>query len=147
VSAISFDLRVDEISPSLQTLASDELRKRCLMAAGTVISSLAQRSFDEPNLRPAPWPARKSGGSHPLLIKSGTLRQSIHLQIESGNSVRIGTPVVYGAIHQLGSDKKKGRGSGVPPRPFFPVLNDQLTGNAKAMIKEAVDILVGKAGG
>lgn len=146
MAAISFDLKLDAVSPKLEKLAGKDLQDRCLMAAATVISSLAQRAFDEPNLRPAPWPDRKRAYSHPLLIKSGTLRQSIHIEKQGSGVVKIGTPVIYGAIHQLGSKKSKGRGSGIPARPFFPVLDDQLTGNARTMIHEAVDILVGKAG-
>ena len=101
------------------------------------------RAFDEPGLRPAAWPARKpSKAGNPLLIKSGNLRQSIHAQLVGNDAVRVGSPVVYAAVHQLGSRKK-----GIPARPFFPVLHDQLTGNVQAEIKDVVDVLVGKAGG
>lgn len=140
--AIAFQLKIDEITPSLAALADDDLRKRILLAAGTVIESTAVRAFDTPGLRPKAWPARKqSKAANPLLIKSGNLRQSIHTQMQGGDSVKIGTPVVYGAAHQLGSTKR-----GTPARPFFPVLQDQLTGHVQAEIKDVVDALVGKAG-
>lgn len=145
MSAIALEIKLDEITPSLQALDDPRLKTRVLQAAGTVITSLAQRAFDEPQLRPTPWPARKLPAPHPLLIKSGNLRQSIHMQIQGGESVKIGTPVVYGAIHQLGSAKQTGRGSGVPARPYIPIWRDQLTGQAKEMITEAATILIGNA--
>lgn len=146
MAAISLIVRKDQVTPKLGALASPELIRRATLAAGTVLGALAQRAFDEPGLRPTPWPARKSGGGHPLLIKSGTLRQSIHVRPEGADAVRVGTPVVYGALHQLGSGKSSGRGSGVPARPFFPVLNDQLTGVATAAIDDVVSVLIGAAG-
>ncbi|MFZ4764431.1 MAG: phage virion morphogenesis protein [Roseimicrobium sp.] len=108
--------------------------------------TLAQRAFDEPGLRPARWSRRKSGGSHPLLVKSGTLRQSIHVQLVSGDTARVGTPVIYAAHQQLGSAKTSGRGSGLPPRPFFPV-DDQggLTRLAQERIGRAIERLIAGA--
>lgn len=146
MAAISLSVTKDQVTPKLGALANPDLIRRATLAAGTVVGSLAQRAFDEPGLRPTPWPARKSGGGHPLLIKSGTLRQSIHVRPEGSDAVRVGTPVIYGAIQQLGSDKSSGRGSGVPARPFFPVLNNQLTGVADEAIRDAVSALVGAAG-
>lgn len=141
-SSLTFILNRDEISPSLANLADDELKKKILLGVGTVIESHAVRAFDEPSLRPKAWPARKkSKATNPLLIRSGNLRQSIHTQVQGSDSVKIGTPVKYGAVHQLG--RKDGS---TPPRPFFPVVEDQLTGHAREEIKDVVDVLVGKAG-
>ncbi len=141
--AIAFQVKLDEITPSLHALADDKLKRRVVQAMGTVVESLGVRAFDEPGLRPTAWPARKkSKAGNPLLIKSGNLRQSIHTQVIGNDSAKVGTPVVYGAAHQLGSKKK-----GIPARPFFPVVHDQLTGNAQAEIKEVVDLLVGNAAG
>lgn len=142
---LTFTLRVDDISPSLSRLASEQLKEKLLMGAGTVIQSLAQRAFDEPALRPKSWPARKTAGSHPLLIKSGDLRQGIHVQKTGADTVRVGSPTKYAAHQQLGSPKTSGRGSGVPARPFFPVLNDQLTGNATQEINDVLSALIGAA--
>jgi phage gpG-like protein len=141
--AIAFTLKLDEISPALDALADPALRRRCVQAAATVVESLAVRAFDEPGLRPTSWPARKkSKATNPLLIQSGNMRQGIHTQMVGNDAAKVGTPVVYGAAHQLGSSKK-----GIPARPFFPVVEGQLTGNAQAEIADVVDALVGKAGG
>lgn len=138
---ISLTLKLDEITPSLNALASDDLKQRLLDAAGTLIGSMAQRAFDEPGLRPTSWLGRKDKKPHPLLIKSGDLRQSIHHQVE-GDTVKIGSPKAYAAVHQLGGKKRP-----IPARPFFPVLNDQLTGQATAELDEVMSALIGDAAG
>jgi phage gpG-like protein len=145
--SLTLELKRDDISPRLAALADDELKKKILLGVGTVIESHAVRAFNEPDLRPKAWPARKKAAKHPLLIKSGDLRQSIHTQVQGSDSVKVGSPKPYAAVHQLGSDKTSGRGSGIPARPFFPVLEGQLTGHAKEEIQDVVDALVGEAGG
>ncbi len=139
MSDLSLDLRVDHISPSLARLASQKLRDQMLMGIGTVIVSHSQRAFDEPQLRPAPWAKRKDPKpKHPLLIKSGDLRQGIHATKAGSDTIRIGSPTPYAATHQLG------RGA-IAARPFMPFLNDQLTGNAKMEIQDVLSALIGAA--
>lgn len=139
MSSVALELTRDDVSPALALLAGAGLQRRVLMAAGTVLASLGQRAVDEPGLRPAAWPARKSGGANPLLVKSGTLRHSIHAQLAGADAVKVGTPVIYGAVHQLGSAKSSGRGSGIPARPFFPVTaGGQLTDIAVVRMHQAV---------
>jgi len=137
---ISLTLKIDEISPSLDKLASSKLKRRMLDAAGTLISSMGQRAFDEPGLRPSSWPARKDKKPHALLIKSGDLRQSLHHEVQ-GDTVRIGSPKAYAAVHQLGGKKRP-----IPARPFLPVLNGQLTGEAVEELNEVMSALIGEAG-
>lgn len=146
--SLTLTLKLDEITPSLARLSSAKTRERLLLGMGTALESLAVRAFDEPGLRPTPWPARKprkKGGGHPLLIKSGDLRQSIHTQQQGSDAVKVGSSKPYAAVHQLGSKSAKGRGGGIPPRPFFPVLNNQLTGHAQDEIRDVVDALMGAA--
>lgn len=136
MSALSLTLKVDNISPSLEALADPALKRKMLLAAGTLVESYAVRAFDEAGVRPTPWPARKnSKAAHPLLIKSGNMRQSIHTQVQGNDSVQVGASVPYAAAQQLGSKKKN-----ISPRPFFPVLENQLTGQVD---EELVDILSG----
>jgi len=137
--SISLTLKLDDITPSLNALASDDLKRRMLDAAGTLIGSMAQRAFDEPSLRPRSWAGRKDKKPHALLIKSGDLRQGIHHQVQ-GDSVIIGSPKAYAAVHQLGGKKRP-----IPARPFFPVLNDQLTGEATAELDDIMAALIGQA--
>jgi len=141
-SALAYTVKLDEISPALDALADDKLKRRCVQAMATVVESLAVRAFDEPSLRPTSWPARKpSKASNPLLIKSGHMRQSIHTQVMGNDAAKVGTPAVYAAVHQLGGK------NGTPPRPFFPVVENQLTGNANEECRDVVDALIGSAAG
>lgn len=157
----SFTLTQDQISPSLAAITAPSLRERVLKGMGTVVMSHAQRAFDEPSLRPAPWVKRR-GGSNPLMIRSGDLRQGIHMQMQ-GDSVVVGSPAKYAAIHQLGGtitaktgllrfkigDKWVSKKSvTIPARPFFPFdARGQLTGSAKVEIQDVVDALIGSAAG
>jgi phage gpG-like protein len=133
---LSLTLRRDEISPELTRLASDSLRQRILGGIGTLMVSLSQRSFDEPSLRPAPWDKRKDKKPHPLLKRpSPQLWPSIHSQV-IGDGVKFGTQVPYAGFLQMGTSR-------MVARPFFPVLNGELTGHAQEEIKDIVDALVG----
>lgn len=141
--AIAFNLKLDEITSSLDALADPTLKRRAVQAMATLVESYAVRAFDEPSLRPSAWPARKkSKATHPLLIESGNLRQSIHTQMQGDDAAKVGSPVIYAAVHQLGGKKRP-----IPARPFFPVVADQLTGNVQAEIKDVVDALIGGAAG
>jgi len=147
MAAIEFVLSSDDISDKLKALEDPALKARILNAAGTLVTSYAQRAFDEPSLRPEVWKPRKKTKAkkqptHPLLLKSGTMRQSIHHQLIGTDTVQMGTPVIYGATHQLGSED-----GSIPARPFFPVKDDQLTGEVLEEIEDVVGILIGKAGG
>lgn len=134
-------LKVDHISPALSRLVSDELRHHMVQGMTTVVESMAVRAFDEPSLRPASWAARskKSKGAHPLLIKSGNLRQGIFSKVE-GDAGKVGSPTPYASRHQLGS-----KDGFTPARPFFPFLEDKLTGHAREEIDDVIEVLVGKA--
>ncbi len=149
MAAIAFDLAADQISPVLAKLSEPVVKTRILNAVGTVITSLAQRAFDEPSLRPTPWKPRKPRKekgkllTHPLMIQSGDLRQGIFHKL-TGNDVVLsvknngaGSPTAYAAVHQLGSED-----GSTPARPFFPVAEDQLTQEAEEEIQDVVGIIL-----
>jgi phage gpG-like protein len=113
-------------------------------------------------MRGADWPARSSGG-HPLLLLSGTLRNSLHVSA-GGDSVKVGSPTIYAAIHQLGgvivpkSAKRLVFSAGgkkvfakkvtIPARPFLPFdKSGKLIGVAEQEVDEAIDGLVSAASG
>lgn len=121
--------------------------KVLLQAIGVQLVSMAKRAFDEEGLRASAWPARKSGGDHKLLKKSGDLWRSLRVTAATPTTVSVGSHLPYAAIHQLGGKTKphvirpknkkalsfsiggkkvfaasvKHPGSKVPARPFFPV--------------------------
>ena len=111
----------DGITPDLnRKLAALSDKRPVLEAMGQAVVSLAKRAFKSPALRPTPWAARKKDYPKPILMRSGDLWQSLHVGEASNDSVTVGSPKEYAAVHQFGSKKKTGRGSGIPPRPFLP---------------------------
>lgn len=143
---LGLSLTQDEVTPSLTALQSEKLGNKIVFGAVTALAALAQRAFDEPGLRPSPWAPRKSGGTHPLLLKSGTLRQSIHAARAGDGKAEVRIPVAYATVQQFGSSKTSGRGSGIPARPFFPATKDgQLTERAITTIEQVAKVLIEKA--
>lgn len=97
-------------------------QRNALSSIGEHVASEATRAFREPSLRPSPWAPRKnSKAKHPLLIKSGSLRQSISWRITAPDTVQVGSDKKYAGYHQQGTKK-------MPARPFFPIdKSGQLT--------------------
>ena len=68
------------------------------------------------------WPAwsppyaKKRKARHSLLVSEGDLRAS-YQNYSDGEAAIVGSPLIYAAIHHMGSAKASGRGSGVPARP------------------------------
>ena len=90
-------------------------QQTALKAIGTYVSSDATRAFRDASLRPSPWAPRKDGkATHPLLIKSGSLRQSVRHRLEGADTVVVGSDKEYARYHQEGTKH-------MPARPFFPV--------------------------
>lgn len=135
---MSFSVRND-ISPELARLArkvSD--RKPILEAMGLQLVSITKLAFADESLRAAAWAARKGGGSHSLLRKSGALWQSIRITETTNDHVTVGSDRVYAAIQQFGSAKSGGRGSGIPARPFFPFVGQgPMTALAQEKVRKA----------
>ena len=89
-------------------------KRRALAAIGTAVASRAQLAFRTASLRPAPWAPRKPSkrdDGHPLLIRSGNLRQSITWRLNGSDSVVVGAPVKYAGYHQLGTKRMPARPS------------------------------------
>jgi phage virion morphogenesis protein len=76
--------------------------------------------------------ARAPGRGHKLLIQSGRLRRSINYEVD-GHTVRIGTDVIYGRIHQLGGMAGRGRKVHIPARPYLVFRPEDPDRIAKAM--------------
>jgi len=71
---------------------------------------------------------RESASGFQPLVDTGNLRNSITRNV-SGNSVEVGTDLIYGATHQFGSEN-----GDIPARPFLPT-----DGLPDAWAQEAVD--------
>ena len=107
-------------------------QKNALEWIGTHVASDATRAFKTESLRPSPWAPRKSGGKHPLLIRSGNLRQSITWRWNGDDAVVVGSPAKYARYHQFGTKR-------MPARPFFPFDEQgRLTAGMKSKIDKNV---------
>jgi len=128
----------DTASPAIQRIRAKLTDLSPLnRSIGLAIVGLTQRAFDEPNLRPAIWPPKKDG-SVATLRKHGILWRSPRVITFDSLGVTIGSDRPYAAIHQLGKPfpwrRGQKKGGGFPARPYFPILNGQLTPPAQTEI-------------
>ena len=113
----------DALTPALLKAARGIAdRKPILEAMGLQMVSITKRAFSDPSLRPMPWAPRKDTKPHSLLRKSGALWQSIRVGELTNDHVDIRSDRVYAAAQQLGYAPRN-----LPPRPFFPIINGDLT--------------------
>lgn len=162
---IDIQIKKSEIEGAITELINKLDQPAQLMESiGTVLASTTAQNFLAQG-RPKwlglknPGPKRKNGM---ILQDTGRLRDSI-VTASTGNSVTIGTNVVYAAIHQFGGQTKahvikpknkkvlafNGRfakkvnhpGSKIPARPFLPVNKDgELQPEVLAGIESVVQI-------
>ena len=109
-------------------------QKRALMAIGQAVAYRATLPFRSPEYRLSPWaPRKKPGDGHPLLIRSGHLRQSISWKLDGDDAVVVGTSQEYAKYHQHGTKK-------MPARPFMPVdKTGQLMPDVERKIRKIAD--------
>ncbi len=111
-------------------------RLKAMASIGAAVVSRTTLAFRTPNVRPSPWAPRKDKkATHPLLIKSGALRQSFSWRLEAPNTVVVGTPHKYANYHQYGTKN-------MPARPFFPV---DKYGSLTPDMARKIDQIIGKA--
>jgi len=107
-------VKVDLQSPGLKML--EEVAKKAknlkplMMKLANLMLSIVRRNFQAGG-RPTAWPARRSGGSHRLLWKTGRLIGSLHAEATE-NTAEVSTNVEYAAVHQFGHT--------FPPREIRP---------------------------
>lgn len=143
----AFKITRNAISPSLaKALRAAADPKPALRAAGEVLVQMAKRSFDEPALRAAPWPALKpatirakarANKSNAILKRNGLLWRSLRVIGVDKTRVVVGSDRPYAGFHQLGTRH-------IPARPFFPVTaQGKLTVTAKQRVERAIEIKLG----
>jgi phage gpG-like protein len=155
MSQVRMSITRDDLRPAVARLVRlGQDPTPVLRAMGTTFLSLTMGNFKAANAeyRPLVWKP-KWGGAPATLQKSGTLSRSFHLSV-SRTLATVSNPMPYAAIHQFGGViKPKGKkalawlgANGVkvvrksvtiPPRPFYPVLNGQLTPAASQLIAAA----------
>ncbi len=144
----------EEIEKLFARLTSPQFSEMLGYIGGHLESSTNQRFADEKDPLGNAWQewsekyARtRHGGQRKLMSgrnASGEPSQNLHRsfswQIKGGTLV-FGTNVTYAAVHQFGSKKKSGRGSGIPARPFLGI-NDHDRKEIREIVEEFIDELV-----
>lgn len=150
-----FSVTRDDISPALGKLAqSASNRLPVFRAMGTTFKSITEGNFNSvgASYRPILWKPKRDGTPSILQSQHPTLSKSFQL-IVTNDSATVSNPMKYAAIHQFGGTivPKNGKAlkfqSGgrwftvksvtIPARPFFPVINGQLTPAAEMKIARA----------
>jgi len=130
------EVKVNVDTSKLDRLLSDfpqalaAAQQNALRAIGDEVKSEADQTFRNPSMRPSPWAPRKPTytvtvnkktgkkkrklDDHPLLQKSGLMKQGIDKKLVGNDTVIIGTPQEYIKYHQFGTKH-------MPARPVFPV--------------------------
>lgn len=161
---MTFDVDVD--TSKLERMLTDfpvalaRAQQRILRDIGQAVASRATLAFRTPQMRPSPWAPRKPSytvtvnkktgrkakkiDDHPLLIKSGSLRQSIGWKLRGGDSVVVGTDKQYAGYHQFGTKH-------MPARPFMPVdkggnLTPQMMQKIHRIVEKALAEELGRIG-
>lgn len=119
---------------------------------GVVINNFGHGDGED---RPEPWPVlspiyavRAHGGdTSPTLILSETLIASIDQRLGNKDSASVFTECEYAETHQFGAYTHFGDGIAyVPPRPFFPIVGDEVTPYTEqkciAAARKAIDSLL-----
>jgi phage gpG-like protein len=136
MAGFSFKLTRNDISPKLSKMVKVARNPvRVLRAMGTTFMSITMGNFNDvgAEYRPKPW-SNKKDGTPSKLQKYGTLAKSFHLEVTDQRAT-VSNPTPYAATHQFG--RTEGRGSPIPARPFFPVLDNKLTPRAEEKIAAA----------
>lgn len=111
-------------------------------AMGEMFLSITRSNIGDFGLdRPLDWPplspayARKVKREHATLYVSGRLENAIKLEV-SHEAAKVSTSddsVPYAIVHQFGG------GNNIPARPYFPILNSEVTPFTQQQIKEAAE--------
>jgi phage gpG-like protein len=117
-----------------------------LNALGAELVAIGRGAFANPALRSAAWPPRKrSRQPHALLVQTGALRESVRVLQTIAETVTIGSDLPYAAVHQFGSTHARGRGGGIPARPFLPYdASGQMTALARTRLQAAAALALRK---
>lgn len=112
---------------------------------GAILESGARRRIMEDKRGPdgaawAPWSEvyddTRDHGRHSLLVEDGDLHDSVQ-SYTTGTEVRVGSPLVYAAVHQLGSEDD----GGIPARPYLGISDEDrldITDLVTGLIEEAL---------
>lgn len=116
---------IEGAAVALGRLAATDLEDLAYNAGALLESSTRERIATEkaaPDGTPwDPWSdrhARTRKDHHSLLVQGNHLLTSVQ-NYTTGTDARVGTPMLYGAIHQMGGQAGRGRKVTIPARPYL----------------------------
>lgn len=135
------------VEARLGRLASADLDDLAFDAGALIEASTRERiATEKTSPEGAAWPAwstrhaasRKA--SHSLLVEGNSLLTSIQ-NYTQGDTVKVGSNLVYAAIHQFGGKAGRGRKVTIPARPYLG-LSDADREAVEALVIDRVEELV-----
>lgn len=142
MTGVAYTVRLDAdlAVAALQRLSEIEVAELAAAIGEMVVGQTRNRILDEktsPEGAPwAPWSKRYAAGRdnrHSLLVGRQTLHDSI-ASYSAGNEARVGTNMVYGAIHQFG-------GRGIPARPYLGLSKQNVADIREVVIDHVLAVL------
>lgn len=134
---------IEQAQAALGRLASTDLEDLAFNVGALLESSTHERIASEkraPDGTPwAPWSERtaaRRGEHHSLLVYGNHLLTSVQNYTE-GTTVRVGSNLVYAAIHQQGGKAGRGRKVTIPARPYLG-LSDADRDAVEALVIDTV---------
>lgn len=82
--------------------------------------------------------SRRTINKKPLIGETRSLSTTIYSRVD-GNTLTVGSPMLYAAIHQFGGPAGKGKKVEIPARPFLPA--DDIGGLAPVAQAAVMDVL------
>ncbi|MEM1344858.1 MAG: phage virion morphogenesis protein [Pseudomonadota bacterium] len=152
IAIIFDDAQLGAAAERLVGLTGRQSRLDMLDAIGAIAESGARRRLQEEKAGPdgEPWAEwaeatrERREPHHSLLQYRGDLLDSIAFEVSpDGTSVKVGSPLPYAAIQQLGSaDEDDGAGPVIPARPYLG-LSAEDRADIEDAIQRQIDRLIG----
>jgi phage gpG-like protein len=139
---IRVSIRRDSLTPDLRRrLRAVKNKAPLLKAVADVLSQTAKGAFNDPQLRPTSWPAKKDG-SPATLRRDQLLARSPRTVSTTPKRAILGSDRRYAAVHQFGS---RPGGRGIPARRYMPFIDRRPTPLAVRRGSEALRIALARA--
>lgn len=112
-----------------QTAENLQQGKKLYGVLGEALRTIHKQRFEKEQASPEgekwqplspKYRAKKKRNADKVLIKDGYLKNLLRYQADD-NGVVFGSDRKYARLHQFGSNKASGRGSGIPARPWLGV--------------------------
>jgi len=133
---------LEQAVEKLNALGRNGFMAELLDGVGALVAGQTQERIASEKRAPdgSPWRAwaertaeRRHGGQS-LLLQEGDLLTSIH-HVVSGNEVRVGSNLVYAAIHQFGGRAGRNQAVEIPARPYLG-LSDANRDEVRAAVED-----------